>query len=60
MPIDLNLQSKSSCQTLSNAFDISKEIDLTSSGGLQSNTSKISSVIASNSLTQESNGRKPG
>ena len=44
---------------LSNAFDISKKTDLTSRGGLKSNASKISCVIASNWLTQESDGRNP-
>ena len=46
MPIDLSFESKPSCHTLSNAFDISKKTDLTSRGGLQSNASNISRVIA--------------
>ena len=48
MPIDSSLQSKPSCQTLSNALDISKKTDLTSRDGLQSKVSNISCVIASN------------
>ena len=44
---------------MSIAFGISKKTDLTSRGGLQSNTSNISCVIASNWFIQESDGRKP-
>ena len=46
-------------KTMSNAFDTSKKTDFTSGGGLQSNASKISCVIARNLLTHESDGRKP-
>ena len=59
MPIDLSLWSKSSCQTLSNALDISKKTDLTSRDGLQSKASNISCVIASNWFIHESDGRNP-
>ena len=48
-----------SCETLPNAFDISKKTDLTSRGGLQSNASHISCIIASNRFMQESDGRNP-
>ena len=44
---ELNLQRSPSYQTLSNAFDISKKIDLTLSGGLASIDWKISCVIES-------------
>ena len=46
-------------QTLSKAFDISSKTDLTSRGGLQSNASNISCMIASNWFMQDSEGRKP-
>ena len=38
-------------------LDISKKTDLTSRGGLQSNTSNISWVAASSWFTQESDGQ---
>ena len=41
MPIDLSLKSKPSCQTLSNALDISKKTDITLRDGLQSKASNI-------------------
>ena len=59
MPIDSSLQSTPSCQTLSNALDISKKTDLTSRDGLQSKASNISSVIASNWLIHESDWWNP-
>ena len=55
----LELTKQPSCQNWSNAFDISKKTDLTSRGGLQSNASKISCVIASSWYTQESDEHKP-
>ena len=42
IPVDLILKRRPSCQTLSKAFDISKNTDLTSKDGLQSNASNIS------------------
>ena len=59
IPIDLSLWGKPLCQILSKAFDISKKSYLTFRGGLQSNASNISCVIASNWFMQESEGRKP-
>ena len=47
------------CQTLSEAFGMSEETDLTSSVGLSSNVLNISCVIASNWLKQKSFGPKP-
>ena len=44
---------------MSNAFDISKNTDLTSRGGLQSKVSMISCVMASSWFMQDSDGRKP-
>ena len=59
MPLDSSLQSKPSCQTLSNALDISKKTDLTSRDGLQSKASNISCVIASNWFGHESDRKNP-
>ena len=59
MPIGLSLYSKPSCQTLSNALDISKKTDLTSRDGLQSKASNISCVITSNWFIHELDGRNP-
>ena len=57
MPIILSLWSKPSCQTLSNAFDVSKKTDPTLRDGSESKVSNISCVIASNWFIHESDGR---
>ena len=59
MLIDLSLYTKPSCQTLSNALDISKKTDLTWRDGLTSKASKLSCVTASNWLIHELDGGKP-
>ena len=57
IPFCCNLKSKPSCQTLSNALDISRKTRLTS--WPSSNTERISCAIDSNWLVQESPGLKP-
>ena len=54
-----SLKMSPSCQTLSNALEISRYTDRTSRGGLQSNASNIVCVMEINWLTVESPGRKP-
>ena len=43
----------------SNAFDISKKTDITTTVGLESDTSNISCVIASSWFMQKSDWQKP-
>ena len=49
----------SSCQTLSNAFDVSKKTPLTSTVGFSSKVVWISWIIDTNWKMHESPGRKP-
>ena len=48
-----------SCQTLSKAFDLSKDTPLTSTVGISSREAWISWVDDNNSAIHESPGRKP-
>ena len=48
-----------SCQTLSNAFERSKKIPLTSFGGLQSKDLYISCSIERSLYSKQSEGLKP-
>ena len=59
MPYDLSLNSKPSCQTLSNALEMSRKTPRVSSEGQESKFVNISCVIARSWETQESCLRKP-
>ena len=57
-PYDFNLNNRPWCHTLSKAFDISKNIALVSTSGLQSNDDLISCTIERNWDIHESPGMK--
>ena len=58
-PFDFSLKMRPSCQTLSNALEISKNIARVSLDGYLSNALCISLVIERSWLIVESPGRKP-
>ena len=58
-PYDFNLKKRPSCQTLSNALEMSRKTPLTSTVGLLSKAVCILCIIDSNWAGDESLGRKP-
>ena len=58
-PYVFNLNSKPSCQTLSNALEMSKKIPLTSTFEISSKADCISCIMDSSWAMHESPGRKP-
>ena len=59
MPYDFNLMMRPSCQTLLNAFEMSRKTPLTSTVGFSSNAVCISWIIDSSWAMHESPGRNP-
>ena len=57
--IPLEIKMKPSCQTLSNALEMSRKTPFTSAVGLLSKAVYISCIIDSNWTIHESPGRKP-